>query len=170
MLADRPHPAVLAFAAGAVDRGARVQSLSQFPAEVEFTFPPLSYIQPELVDGEFKIEEITHDKKPEVKVPLIHVRVNANIRCPTLEDSLRSRKLNHISAFRSHNRDTKADMRQLCLDRRGELAHRVPIKDMPHDQLLHFLQRLNIQQAQVTPPPPPQQTTSFILTAPTDTP
>jgi hypothetical protein len=42
---DCKHPAVLAFAAGAVDRGAHVQPLSQFPFEVEFTFPPMSCIQ-----------------------------------------------------------------------------------------------------------------------------
>ncbi len=148
MLNDRPHPAVLAFAAGAVDRGARVQSVSQFPAEVEFTFPPLSYIQPEFVDCEFKVEEITHPSKPEVKVPLIHVRVNANIRSATLEELRMSRKLNHIAAFRSHNRDTKADLQNLCLDRNGELAQRVSIKAMSQEQLAVFMNFSKIRHAQ----------------------
>jgi hypothetical protein len=38
------QPVILAFAAGAVDRGAREQPLSQFPFEIEFTFPPMSFI------------------------------------------------------------------------------------------------------------------------------
>jgi hypothetical protein len=104
------------------------------------------------VDGEFKIEEITHPSKPEVKVPLIYVRVNANIRCATLEESRMSRKLNHISSFRSHNRDTKADLQRLCLDRSGELSQRIhfPFKDVSQEQLSLFMNRLKIQHGQAS--------------------
>jgi hypothetical protein len=111
---DRPHPAVLAFAAGAVDRGACVESLSQFPKEVEFTFPPCSYIQPEFVDGKLKIEYMRHPDRPDVEVPVIYVRVNANIRSPTLDELNSARKQTHLAVFRSQNRDTAAEIRKLC--------------------------------------------------------
>lgn len=114
VLSDRPHPAVQAFAAGAVDRGAYVASLSQFPKEVEFTFPPCSYIQPEFVDGKLKIEYVRHPAKPDVEVPVIYVRVNANIRSPTLDELNSARKQTHLAVFRSQNRDTAAEIRELC--------------------------------------------------------
>jgi hypothetical protein len=132
VLSDRPHPAVLAFAAGAVDRGANVQLLSQFPFEVEFTFPPLSYIQPEFVNGKHRIEYMQHPDKPSVQVPVIYVRVNANIRSPTLDELNSARKQNHVAAFRCQNRDTAADIRKLCHERKEELFHRLsskPISD-----------------------------------------
>jgi hypothetical protein len=117
VLRGQKHPAVLAFAAGAVDRGARVQPLSQFPFEIEFTFPPLSYIQPEFVDGKHRIEYLEHPDRPGVQVPVIYVRVNANIRSPTFDELHWARKQSHISAFRSQNRDTVDDIRKMCNER-----------------------------------------------------
>jgi ankyrin repeat protein len=122
---DFPHPAVLAFAAGAVDRGARVQPLSQFPFEVEFTFPPMSYIQPEFVDGKHRVEYLEHPDRPGVQVPVIYVRVNANIRSPTFDELNEARKQSHIAAFRSQNRDTAADIRKLCDERKSDLLRRL---------------------------------------------
>jgi ankyrin repeat protein len=124
VLLDRPHPAVLAFAAGAVDRGASVQVLSQFPREVEFTFPPFSYIQPEFVNGMHRLEYIEHPEKPGVQVPLIYVRVNANIRTPTLDELNSARKKSHIALFHSQNRDTIAEIRSICNRRADDILHR----------------------------------------------
>jgi hypothetical protein len=132
VLRDRSHPAVLAFAAGAVDRGAKVQPLSQFPFEVEFTFPPCSYIQPEFVNGEHRIELLQHPDKPDVDVPVIYVRVNANIRSPTFDELNKARKQNHIAAFRAQNRDTVSDIQRLCVERRQELMRRISSHRIPH--------------------------------------
>jgi hypothetical protein len=128
VLRRRPHPAILAFAAGAIDRGANVQELSQFPLEVEFTFPPLSYIQPEFVDGSHKIEYVQHPEAPDVDVPVIFVRVNANIRSPTLDELNSARKKNHIAFFRSQNRDTAAEILKIFHQRRDEVSLRFGIR------------------------------------------
>jgi hypothetical protein len=124
-LKEKPHPAVLAFAAGAVDRGACVKDLSQFPLEVEFTFPPLSYIQPEFVNRQHKGFYAIHRDKTDVAVPVIYVRVNANVRTPTLDEESSLRKKNHLAAFRAQIRDTVADIRQLCRERSAELHTRL---------------------------------------------
>ena len=128
---SRSHPAVLAFSAGAVDRGAKVQPLSQFPFEVEFTFPPCSYIQPEFINGEHKIELLRHPDKPGVDVPVIYVRVNSNIRSPTFDELNKARKQNHIAAFRAQNRDTVSDIQRLCVERRQELMSRISSNRTP---------------------------------------
>ncbi len=124
VLIGRPHSAILAFAAGAVDRGANVQDLSQFPLEVEFTFPPLSYIQPEFVNGKHRVEYVEHPEKPGVQVPVIYVRVNANIRSPTLDEMNSARKKSHVALFRSQNRDTVAEIRSLFLQRTDDITRR----------------------------------------------
>jgi hypothetical protein len=124
-LEEKPHPAILAFAAGAVDRGACVKDLSQFPLEVEFTFPPLSYIQPEFLNRRHKGFYVTHPSQPNVAVPVIYVRVNANVRTPTLDEESSLRKKNHIAAFRAQIRDAVAEIRKLCLDRKDELRTRL---------------------------------------------
>jgi hypothetical protein len=122
---EKPHPAVIAFFAGAVDRGADVLNVSQFPQEIEFTFPPLSYIQPEFADGKLKIYEAEHPEKKGVKVPVIHVRVNANVRTPTLDQVISARKKNHITAFRSQNHDTAAEIQELCESKKQALLCRL---------------------------------------------
>jgi hypothetical protein len=124
VLCDRSHPAVLAFAAGAVDRGANVQELSQFPLEIEFTFPPLSYIQPEFMHGTHRVEYIEHRDKPGVQVPVIYVRVNSNIRSPTLDELNSARKRNHLVLFRSQNRDTVAEIRDIGNQRTDDITRR----------------------------------------------
>jgi hypothetical protein len=147
VLRDRPHPAVLAFAAGAVDRGANVQELSQFPLEVEFTFPPLSYIQPEFTHGAHRIEYLEHPEKPGVQVPVIYVRVNSNIRTPTLDELNSARKRNHLVMFRSQNRDTVAEIRSIGTQRMDEISWRfsrasvsqvllASLKDAQHSTLM----------------------------------
>lgn len=53
----KPEAMVFVINITAVDRGARVMEFSQYPHEMEYIWPPLSYIQPagpayiELVDG-----------------------------------------------------------------------------------------------------------------------
>jgi ankyrin repeat protein len=147
VLRDRPHPAVLAFAAGAVDRGANVQELSQFPLEVEFTFPPLSYIQPEFIDGVHRVEYLEHPDKPRAHVPVIYVKVNSNIRSPTLDELNAARKRNHLVLFRSQNRDTAVELRSIGSQRMDDVFRRfnrgrvskvllASLKDAQHSTLI----------------------------------
>jgi hypothetical protein len=99
--------------------------VSQFPNEVEFTFPPLSYIQPEFLNGKHIIEYCVHPERTSIQVPVIYVRVNANIRSPNLDEVNSARKKDHMAAFRSQNRDTAAEIRGLCNDRKEDFLRRL---------------------------------------------
>jgi hypothetical protein len=61
--------------------------------------------------------------------------VNANIQSPTLDELNCARKQNHIAAFRSQNRDTAADIRKLCDERRSELLRRLSASVISEDLL-----------------------------------
>lgn len=102
-----------------------MQHVSQFPNEVEFTFPPLSYIQPEFLDGRHRIEYCVHPERKSIQVPVIYVRVNANIRSPNLDEVNSARKKDHMAAFRSQNRDTAAEIRGLCNKRKEVFLRRL---------------------------------------------
>ncbi len=58
-------------------------------------------------------------------MPIIYVRVNANIRTPTLDELNCARKQIHIAAFQNQNRDTAADIQRLCEERKDEFYERL---------------------------------------------
>ena len=62
---------------GAVDRGASLQFLSQYPKEKEILFPPLSYLE---VTGETRMEVGPGGKVTRV----VSLSVNANQKCGTV--------------------------------------------------------------------------------------
>jgi ankyrin repeat protein len=101
----------------------------------------LSYIQPEFVDGTLRVEILEHPDKPGVEVPVIYVRVNANIRSPTLDELNWARKQSHISAFRSQNRDTADDIRKMCNERKSDVIHRLS-STVISDSLLSELRKI----------------------------
>ena len=69
--AGRPHAAVLVVATGAVDRGACIRDLSQYPGEVEYLWLPLSFLAP----AGPAYYEATEDGL----VLVVPLRVNANL-------------------------------------------------------------------------------------------
>jgi ankyrin repeat protein len=75
---------IFEFGVGAVDLGAQLDSLSQYPGEGEILFPPLSHLE---VIGYPKVE--IRDKVP---VLVVSVKVNINQKAMTIDEILRRRK------------------------------------------------------------------------------
>ncbi len=89
----RPLPIVLEIVVGPVDRGACIRDLSQYPQEVEYLYPPLSFVSP---DGapRFTISEAG------LGVRVIPVRISTNPSASTVEVILGQKKGMHCAAFR----------------------------------------------------------------------
>ncbi len=75
---------VFKFGVGAVDLGAQLDSISQYPGEGEILYPPLSHLE---VIGHPKVE--IGDK---VQVLVVSVKVNINQKAMTIDEILRRRK------------------------------------------------------------------------------
>jgi len=77
-------PTVFEISCGAVDRGASLNVLSQYPGEEEMLYPPLSYL--ELI------------KQPQIRVlegkavRVLPLKINSNMTCSTIEEILARRK------------------------------------------------------------------------------
>jgi hypothetical protein len=78
-------PTVFEIRVGAVDRGAPLKWLSQYPGEEEILFPPRSFLE---VTGETRTQTWSSGKTTRVVV----LSVNANQTCGTIEDMLGSPK------------------------------------------------------------------------------
>ena len=89
---DKPHSAVFVITAGAVDRGACIRDLSQYPTEVEYLWLPLSFLAP---SGEQYLE-LTNQGL----LLIIPVRVNANVKARTIEELEEQKKIIHLSSFK----------------------------------------------------------------------
>ena len=70
-------PTVFKIGVGAVDRGAPIKFLSQYPAEEEILLPPMSYLE---VTGETRMEAGAGGKTTRV----VSLSVNANQTCGTI--------------------------------------------------------------------------------------
>jgi hypothetical protein len=88
----RPCAMVLVISVGAVDRGACIRDFSQFPAEVEYLYLPVSFVAP----SEPSHFEITDDGL----VQMIPVLVNSNLKTLTTEQMLERKKQMHMSSFK----------------------------------------------------------------------
>jgi hypothetical protein len=88
----RPLPMVMEMVVGAVDRGACIRDLSQYPREVEYLWGPCSFVAP---DGEARLEV-----SPFGVVKLVPVRVNANLSARTVEELVGQKKRTHLACFR----------------------------------------------------------------------
>jgi hypothetical protein len=75
---------IFEFGVGAVDLGAQLDSLSQYPGEGEILFPPLSHLE---VIGYPKVEI-----RNNVPVLVVSVKVNINQKAMTIDEILRRRK------------------------------------------------------------------------------
>ncbi len=87
----KPRPMVLVFRISAVDRGANISELSQYPGEKEYLFVPLSYIES---NGPRFVEVATDGI-----VTMVPVRINANLKTLTTEELKNQKKSSHLTTF-----------------------------------------------------------------------
>jgi ankyrin repeat protein len=85
-------PIVLEIRGGSIDRGACIQSFSQYPREREYLFVPCSFLEQESE----QYVEVT----PDGIVIVIPVKINANLRTKTVDAYREQQKELHISSFR----------------------------------------------------------------------
>jgi hypothetical protein len=83
-------PTVFKISVGAVDRGASLERLSQYPGEQEILYPPMSYLE---VTGETRMVAGPCGKVTRV----VSLSVNANQTCGTIEEMLGKRRWLHIA-------------------------------------------------------------------------
>jgi hypothetical protein len=112
-----PHM-VLELTVNAVDRGACIRDLSQYPHEVEFLWVPCSFVAP--VPGISETIEVTEEYGV---VCIAHVEVNSNQSVRTLEHLLASKKQTHMAAFRYCLQELQRDLVKECEERGGPLKY-----------------------------------------------
>ena len=78
---------------GRVDIGASIGFLSQYPGEREYLMPPLSCLE---VVGEPRL-----DRTETEDVIVVPMRINVNLKSPTVEDLIGRRKLLHAAATKN---------------------------------------------------------------------
>jgi hypothetical protein len=100
-------PMVLEMTVNAVDRGACIRELSQYPQEVEYLWVPCSFVAP----GGPERLEVT-DQSGVVRI--VPVRVNSNLAAPTLEQMLHTKKHVHVAAFRYMLQELQRDLSDMC--------------------------------------------------------
>jgi hypothetical protein len=102
---SRPFPAILKFKAGAIDRGADVSLISQYPQEVEFLFPPFSFVAPDF-DRPSEVllfsceEEEVSSKLHKNEFAEIPIRVNVNSRSLTIGELKLRKGIQHLQTFK----------------------------------------------------------------------
>jgi hypothetical protein len=102
---SRPFPAILKFKAGAIDRGADVSLISQYPQEVEFLIPPFSFVAPDFDQPEeVKFFSCQKEGAPpllqNVHYAEIPVRVNVNSRSLTIRELQLRNRIQHLRTFK----------------------------------------------------------------------
>jgi ankyrin repeat protein len=90
----KPQASIMEIHPNSVDRGADISEFSQYPAEREFLFVPMSFVQGE---GRCRLE--IGPGGGVLKV--ISVRININIKTETVEQLMGKKKSMHLSAFKS---------------------------------------------------------------------
>eukprot|EP00961_Rhodomonas_salina_P050573 679035-Rhodomonas_salina.1 len=107
---------VFSIQVGAVDKGAALSFLSQYPDEDEILMPPRSFLE---VVGEPRL--IATSRNPVLSIP---VKINCNLLCPTLEKLRGSRKTMLVSALRhiakEVARDVEAAAESVSLKKRAQ--------------------------------------------------
>ncbi len=102
-------PMVLELAVSAVDRGACIKDLSQYPHEVEYLWVPCSFVAP--APGRAERLEVTEEHGV---VRIVPVDVNSNHSAPTLEQMLASKKQTHLAACRYGLQELESDLARMC--------------------------------------------------------
>ncbi|KAJ1480296.1 ankyrin repeat-containing domain protein, partial [Baffinella frigidus] len=120
-------PTVFEIGVGAVDRGASLKFLSQYPGEDEILFPPMSYLE---VTGETRMEAGPGGKTTRV----VSLSVNANQTCGTIEAMLGLRRQLHVKMLENFQMEIKGEL-EVKLDSeevKGRLACDAFAKDEAH--------------------------------------
>ncbi len=86
---DKQRGTVFEITVGRVDIGADLQSLSQYPGEAEYLFPPLTFL------------EVEREPRVEGEVIVFTLRANINLKCLTLEQLEERRKGLHLAMARN---------------------------------------------------------------------
>jgi hypothetical protein len=113
----KPLPMVLETVADSVNRGACILHLSQYPKEVEYLYPPMSFIAA-AGTPRFAISE------DGLGVRVFPVQVSANQASRTVEQILGQKKRAHIAAFRFLVAETRAELARIA-DTDGAAAARL---------------------------------------------
>eukprot|EP00960_Hanusia_phi_P059475 764173-Hanusia_phi.AAC.1 len=124
------HPTVFAISCGAIDRGADLGFLSQYPDEKEFLYPPLSYLE---VTRRPRLEEVDGQV-----VRVLPMRINANLTSSTIERILGKRKELYMALLTNigHeiNRELEGELRSDRVKQR--------LKQSPGDALFMYHKKL----------------------------
>eukprot|EP00960_Hanusia_phi_P043933 756354-Hanusia_phi.AAC.2 len=120
------QPTVFEITCGAIDRGADLEFLSQYPGEKEMLYPPLSYLE---VTKRPRIEQIQGQL-----VRVLQMKINANVTCSTIEETLGKRKQLYTALLDNvveeiwrdlelmmHSQDVKERLSQATFDSLHEL-------------------------------------------------
>ena len=90
-----------------VDRGACIRDFSQFPDEIEYLWVPCSFLEP----WGSPYLEVT----PFGVLSIVRVRVNANLKAPTVEDLVELKKQIHLASFKYVPEEIRHELEQRAL-------------------------------------------------------
>eukprot|EP00960_Hanusia_phi_P060603 764555-Hanusia_phi.AAC.1 len=99
------HPTVFEISCGAIDRGADLRFLSQYPGEKEFLYPPLSYLE---VTRRPRLEEVEGQI-----VRVLPMRINANVTSSTIEGILGKRKELYVALLANVTEEIRRELEGL---------------------------------------------------------
>jgi ankyrin repeat protein len=100
-------PMVLELTVSAVDRGACIKELSQYPGELEYLWVPCSFVAP---GGPERMEVTEHHGV----VRIVPVRVNSNLTAHTLEQIVSTKKQTHVAAFKYAIQEVERDLSHMA--------------------------------------------------------
>jgi len=127
-----PLATVLSMQCGAVDRAAPITMFSQFPAEEEWLWTPMCYVEPE------PEEKQSMDMTKDGVVKVIPVRVNTNLKAKTVEEILGERKHLLQTSLKYHQRHLDSELHlvlqgkttaSMVFVREGDIDHKRANKD-----------------------------------------
>ena len=99
-------PTVFEIDIGAVDRGASLSFLSQYPGEEEILFPPMSYLE---VTGATRLET----EPSGLSIRVVSLSVNANQTCGTIEEILASRQHLHVAMLENYKLEIEGVLEEM---------------------------------------------------------
>ena len=97
-----------------MDRGACIKDFSQYPEEIEYLWVPCSFLEPW---GSPYLEVTRHGV-----LSIVRVRVNANLKAPTVEDLVELKKQIHLASFRYLPEEIRREIDRHAAD--GDAASR----------------------------------------------
>jgi ankyrin repeat protein len=108
----RPHAMVLEIEPSFVDRGAVVSEFSQYPAEVETLFLPMSFVAQ---SGQRHLE-----RSETGEVTVIPVRVSVNLKAERLEQLEEKKKSIHLTGFEFRVNELRQKLQRLATEGNAE--------------------------------------------------